>query len=121
MKYIVIKRFTCKLSKKPFKDGDFYETDDLDRAEFLQNKGRLGEMILEEQPDPPTDDPATEENPNSVLVEEPTETKEPDEETTPPAADELPAIENTPTPEPDVDEKPKKKKKSSTTKTDGDQ
>lgn len=45
MKYRVIKPFTCKLDMKVRRVGDIYETDDPERAKFLQSKGYLGAMI----------------------------------------------------------------------------
>ena len=50
MKYSVIKAFTCKLDHRKYNSGNTYETDDPDRAEFLQSKGRLGAMIEELPP-----------------------------------------------------------------------
>lgn len=68
MKYKVIKAFTCKLDHREYKPGDVYETDDPDRAAFLQGKGpakpkngaRLGAMI--DDP-PPVELPANQEPP----------------------------------------------------------
>lgn len=48
MKYRVIKPFTCKLDMKVRRVGDIYETDDPERAKFLQDKGHLDETIVKE-------------------------------------------------------------------------
>ncbi len=54
MKYKVIKAFTCKLDRKVRHAGDIYETDDPDRAKFLQGRGHLGAAIEEAPPEEPT-------------------------------------------------------------------
>lgn len=62
MKYKVIKAFTCKLDHQKYAKGDIYETDDPDRAAFLQKKGRLGAMIEA----PRVELPANQEEPKHV-------------------------------------------------------
>jgi hypothetical protein len=59
VKYKVIKAFTCKLDHQKYAKGDIYETDDPDRAAFLQKNGRLGAMIEA----PPVELPANQEPP----------------------------------------------------------
>lgn len=45
MKYQVEKTFREKPKYKRYIQGDFYETDDLERAEHLQKEGYLGDEI----------------------------------------------------------------------------
>lgn len=47
MKYIVLKRFIDKLTKKYYAAGDIYESNDEKRIKELQEKGYLGEKIEE--------------------------------------------------------------------------
>jgi len=50
MKYPVIKKFRDKYTKILYKASDIYETEDVKRAEYLQGKGVLGELIEEPKP-----------------------------------------------------------------------